>query len=86
MMNTTDNEFRRFALQEPLENRAYSPTAKRGLKSVRVFEAGTVIDVLVREIDTGYETFAAEAYSISGKASPPELAADLRKRDPGAKP
>jgi hypothetical protein len=45
-----------------------------------------VIDVLVREIDTGYETFAAEAYSISGKASPPELAADLRKRDPGAKP
>jgi hypothetical protein len=53
---------------------------------VRVFEAGTVIDVLVREIDTGYETFAAEAYSVGGRAAPPELAADLRKRDPGAKP
>jgi hypothetical protein len=85
-MNTTDNEFRRFALQEPLENRAYSPTAKRGLKSVRVFEAGTAIDVLTREIDTGYETFTTECYSIGGKAAPPELIADLRARDPGANP
>lgn len=85
-MNTTDNEFRRFALQEPLENRAYSPTAKRGLKSVRVFEVGTVVTVLVREIDTGYEAFLAEAYAIDGRAAPLELAADLRKRDPGAKP
>jgi len=85
-MDEIEVGYRRFTLQEPLVNAAFDSGAKRGLETVQVFEAGTVVEVSCREIDTGYETFAAEAYSVGGKAVPPELAADLRKRDPGAAP
>jgi hypothetical protein len=83
-IETTDSDFRRFVLAEPLENRSYSPRARSGLAAIRVFEAGTVVDVSCREIETGYETFTTTSYFINGEAAPCELAVDLRDLDPEA--
>lgn len=84
MTNETEVGYRRFTLAEPLVNAAFDPQAKSGLETVQVFDAGTVVEVSCREIDTGYETFTAESYYIRGRSSPAALTADLRSLDPEA--
>ena len=82
-MSIEENEVghRRFTLQSPLVNPAFDPGAKSGLETVQVFEAGTVVEVSCREIDTGYETFATDLYYVRGRLARGDLANDLRKLD-----
>lgn len=85
-MSIEENEvgYRRFTLQSPLVNPAFDPNAKSGLATSQVFEAGTVIEVSCREIDTGYEIFTADSYYVRGRVAPAELATELRELDPEA--
>ena len=81
-IETTDSGSRSFVLREPLENRSHKPRARKGIKAVRVIEAGTVVSVVTQDIDTGHTAFSVEQYFINGESAPIELANDLRKRDP----